>query len=173
MGYAMAVVLAALMPEKGQAIMARAAVYAENRLVCSAHFRRDIVAGQTLGTAVAVMLLHNAKFRVEFGAAEAELHPVVRHHAHADPPHTLADRLRQLNDNLQRLGQRLKSSIASLIGTTIADPYVDYATVARGFGVHGEGPISDPADLAPALKRAIAVVKSGHPALIDVVTDPR
>jgi acetolactate synthase-1/2/3 large subunit len=61
----------------------------------------------------------------------------------------------------------------SEIGTTIADPYVDYATVARGFGVHGEGPISDPAELAPALKRAIAVVKSGHPALIDVVTDPR
>jgi acetolactate synthase I/II/III large subunit len=61
----------------------------------------------------------------------------------------------------------------SEIGTTITDPYVDYATVARGFGVHGEGPISDPAELAPALKRAIAVVKTGHPALVDVVTDPR
>jgi len=59
------------------------------------------------------------------------------------------------------------------IGTTITDPNVDYATVARGFGVHGEGPITDPKDLAPALKRAIAVVKSGQPALIDVVTDPR
>ena len=59
------------------------------------------------------------------------------------------------------------------IGTTITDPDVDYATVARGFGVHGEGPITDPAQLGPALKRAIAVVKSGQPALIDVVTDPR
>jgi acetolactate synthase-1/2/3 large subunit len=59
------------------------------------------------------------------------------------------------------------------IGTTITDPNVDYATVARGFGVHGEGPITDPKDLAPALKRALAVVKSGQPALIDVVTDPR
>lgn len=73
MGYAMAVVLAALIPEKAQALMARADVYAENRLVCSMHFRRDIVAGQTLGTAVGVMLLHDAKFRVEFDAAEAEL----------------------------------------------------------------------------------------------------
>ena len=36
-----------------------------------------------------------------------------------------------------------------------------------------EGPITDPNELAPALKRAIAVVKSGQPALIDVVTDPR
>jgi acetolactate synthase-1/2/3 large subunit len=59
------------------------------------------------------------------------------------------------------------------IGTTITDPNVDYATVARGFGVHGEGPITDPAQLGPALKRAIAVVKSGQPALVDVVTDPR
>ena len=58
-------------------------------------------------------------------------------------------------------------------GITITDPNIDYATVARGFGVHGEGPITDPNDLAPALKRAIAVVKSGQPALIDVVTDPR
>jgi thiamine pyrophosphate-dependent acetolactate synthase large subunit-like protein len=59
------------------------------------------------------------------------------------------------------------------IGTTITDPNVDYATVARGFGVHGEGPIVDPKDLAPALTRAIAAVKSGQPALVDVVTDPR
>jgi len=59
------------------------------------------------------------------------------------------------------------------IGTTIMDPNVDYATVARGFGVHGEGPITDPNDLAPVLKRAIAAVKSGQPALVDVVTDPR
>jgi acetolactate synthase-1/2/3 large subunit len=59
------------------------------------------------------------------------------------------------------------------IGTTITDPNVDYATVARGFGVHGEGPISDPNELGPALKRAIAVVKSGQPALVDVVSEQR
>jgi acetolactate synthase-1/2/3 large subunit len=59
------------------------------------------------------------------------------------------------------------------IGTTIKDPNVDYATVARGMGAHGEGPVVDPKDLAPALKRAIAAVKSGQPAVVDVVTDPR
>jgi acetolactate synthase-1/2/3 large subunit len=59
------------------------------------------------------------------------------------------------------------------IGTTIKDPNVDYATVARGMGAYGEGPIVDPKDLAPALKRAIAAVKSGQPAVVDVVTDPR
>jgi acetolactate synthase-1/2/3 large subunit len=59
------------------------------------------------------------------------------------------------------------------IGTTIKDPNIDYATVARGLGVHGEGPITDPRDLAPALQRAIAVVKGGDTAVVDVVTDPR
>lgn len=59
------------------------------------------------------------------------------------------------------------------VGTTIKDPFVDYAAVAKGFGVYGEGPINDPKDLGPALKRAIAVVKSGQPALLDVVMDQR
>jgi acetolactate synthase I/II/III large subunit len=59
------------------------------------------------------------------------------------------------------------------IGTTLKDPNIDYATVARGMGAQGEGPITDAKDLAPALARAIAVVKSGEPAVVDVVTDPR
>jgi acetolactate synthase-1/2/3 large subunit len=59
------------------------------------------------------------------------------------------------------------------IGTTLTDPNIDYATVAKGFGVYAEGPITDPKDLGPALKRAIAMVKRGEPALVDVVTDPR
>ena len=59
------------------------------------------------------------------------------------------------------------------IGTTLTDPNIDFATVARGMGVHGEGPISDPKDLAPALKRAVAAVKAGQTAVVDVVSDPR
>jgi acetolactate synthase-1/2/3 large subunit len=75
---------------------------------------------------------------------------------------------------LQAMAARLGRGIENAhIGTTITDPNVDYATVARGFGVHGEGPVVDPKDLAPALMRAIAAVKSGQPALVDVVTDPR
>jgi thiamine pyrophosphate-dependent acetolactate synthase large subunit-like protein len=59
------------------------------------------------------------------------------------------------------------------IGTLIDDPAVDYAKLAQSFGVYGEGPISDPAALTPALERALKVVKSGHPALVDVVMQPR
>ena len=73
MGYSVGVVLAAAIPEKAQAILARANDYAENRLVCGMHFRSDIVAGEALGTAVGVELLHNAQFKAEFDASEAEL----------------------------------------------------------------------------------------------------
>jgi acetolactate synthase-1/2/3 large subunit len=75
---------------------------------------------------------------------------------------------------LQAMAARHGRGIANTeIGTTIKDPNVDYAAVARGFGVYGEGPINDPKDLGPALKRAIAMVKTGQPALVDVVCDPR
>jgi acetolactate synthase-1/2/3 large subunit len=75
---------------------------------------------------------------------------------------------------LQAMAARHSRGITSAdIGTTLKDPFVDYATIAKGFGVYGEGPINDPNDLAPALKRAIAMVKSGQAALLDVVMDQR
>jgi len=39
--------------------------------------------------------------------------------------------------------------------------------------MYGSGPIENPNDLGPAIKAALAVVKKGEPALIDVVTQPR
>ena len=59
------------------------------------------------------------------------------------------------------------------VGTVINDPTIDYAMMAKSMGVWAEGPISDPELLKPALARALAVVKSGKPALLDVVTQPR
>ncbi len=45
--------------------------------------------------------------------------------------------------------------------------------LAKAYGMFSAGPISDPKDLAPAIRQAIAVVKRGEPALIDVITQPR
>jgi acetolactate synthase I/II/III large subunit len=39
--------------------------------------------------------------------------------------------------------------------------------------VWSAGPVTDPKELAATLKRAVDVVKSGEPALVDVVTQPR
>jgi acetolactate synthase-1/2/3 large subunit len=59
------------------------------------------------------------------------------------------------------------------MGSQITDPNIDYAKMAQSMGVYAEGPIDRPADLGPALKRALAVVKRGEPALVDVVTQVR
>ena len=58
-------------------------------------------------------------------------------------------------------------------GTTITAPNIDYAKLAQSMGVWGEGPISDPKDLGPAIRRALDVVKRCEPAMLDVVTQPR
>ena len=76
--------------------------------------------------------------------------------------------------HLQRMANRHQRGITQAhIGTTIDDPNVDFAKIAQGMGVHAQGPITNPNDLGPALKRAIEVVKRGEPSLIDVVTQPR
>ncbi len=59
------------------------------------------------------------------------------------------------------------------IGTTLREPNIDYAKMAQAYGMYGEGPIEDPKDLAPAIQRALARVKRGEPALVDVVSQPR
>jgi thiamine pyrophosphate-dependent acetolactate synthase large subunit-like protein len=59
------------------------------------------------------------------------------------------------------------------IGTALTDPNISYAMLAKAYGVYGEGPIENPNDLGPAIRRAIEVVKRGEPALVDVVTQPR
>ena len=59
------------------------------------------------------------------------------------------------------------------IGTKLESPYIDYASMAKAYGMVGIGPITDPKDIAPAIKRALEVVKRGEPVLIDTVTQGR
>ena len=73
LGFSMGVVLANLIPEKNQAILARAKLYAEHRMVCGVHYRSDIVGGQALGTAMALKLMEVPSFAADYAAAHAEL----------------------------------------------------------------------------------------------------
>jgi acetolactate synthase I/II/III large subunit len=59
------------------------------------------------------------------------------------------------------------------VGTTITDPDIDFATLARSMGVWAQGPIDDPAKLSHAIAAALEVVKQGKPALLDILTQPR
>jgi thiamine pyrophosphate-dependent acetolactate synthase large subunit-like protein len=59
------------------------------------------------------------------------------------------------------------------IGTKLIEPNIDYAAMAKAYGMQGFGPITDPKDVGPAIKRAIEIVKRGEPVLIDTVTQGR
>jgi thiamine pyrophosphate-dependent acetolactate synthase large subunit-like protein len=80
--------------------------------------------------------------------------------------------------HVQRLSNR-RNRVASLgktmgpIGTSIEAPDIDYAGLAKSMGWWSSGPIKDPKELGSTLKRAVEVVKSGQPALVDVWTQPR
>jgi thiamine pyrophosphate-dependent acetolactate synthase large subunit-like protein len=58
------------------------------------------------------------------------------------------------------------------IGQRMADPEIDLAAMGRAQGAVGFGPIVKPADLAPALEKAIAAVDAGGVAVVDVRVEP-
>jgi acetolactate synthase I/II/III large subunit len=70
-------------------------------------------------------------------------------------------------------GRRQRGVDRAGIPCNIDNPYINYAAMGRSMGVYSEGPVENPKDLGPALTRAIAVVKKGEPALIDVVSEGR
>jgi thiamine pyrophosphate-dependent acetolactate synthase large subunit-like protein len=70
-------------------------------------------------------------------------------------------------------GVRGRGTERGHIGTTLRDPFIDYRMMAAAYGMAGEGPITDPVKLGPALKRGLASVKKGMPYMIDVITQPR
>lgn len=73
MAFSMGETLARLVPEKAEALLARAARYGQSRIVCEQHFRSDVTAGQMLGLLIAERLLAKPAFRTAFDAARREL----------------------------------------------------------------------------------------------------
>ncbi len=80
--------------------------------------------------------------------------------------------------HVQRMSN-FRNRVASLgndmgpIGTSIANPDIEYEKLAQSMGWWAKGPIKDPSELSPALKEAVAAVKAGEPALVNVWTQPR
>jgi len=72
----------------------------------------------------------------------------------------------------QMAGRMQRRSDRCQIGTVLTDPAIDFAKLAQSLGVEGET-VTDPAKLGAAYARAIAIVKSGRPALVDVVSQGR
>lgn len=59
------------------------------------------------------------------------------------------------------------------VAMRMQDPTVDFAAIAKTFGLHSEGPVKSAADLPGAFNRAIQAVKEGQLAIVDVWTETR
>jgi acid phosphatase (class A) len=73
MGFSVGLILATLIPEKAQAIQARAMDYAFSREICGSHYASDTEASHVLATAVALELLDSPALQPKIAAAKAEL----------------------------------------------------------------------------------------------------
>jgi acid phosphatase (class A) len=74
LAYSVGGVLAELIPERAQAVLARAADFAYSREVCGDHYHSDIEASHALGAALAQMFLTSSVLKPQLEAARSELH---------------------------------------------------------------------------------------------------
>ncbi|HEY4406775.1 MAG TPA: phosphatase PAP2 family protein [Xanthobacteraceae bacterium] len=72
-GFVTAIVLAAMVPEKAEALFARGREFGDDRVILGVHFPTDVEAGRFAATALAAALMQDPAFLREFAAAKSEL----------------------------------------------------------------------------------------------------
>lgn len=72
-GWAFALILAELAPDRATAILTRGRLYGESRIVCGAHYPSDVEAGRTVGAGLVAALHGDPTFRDDLEAARAEV----------------------------------------------------------------------------------------------------
>jgi|EndMetStandDraft_8_1072994.scaffolds.fasta_scaffold102714_2 acid phosphatase (class A) len=71
--YLTAIVLADIVPEKREAIFARAAEFGDNRVIGGVHYPSDIESGKQMAAMIAVLMYKNPAFRKDLEEARAEI----------------------------------------------------------------------------------------------------
>jgi len=72
-GWAWALILSEIAPERGDDILARGRAFGESRVICNAHWHSDVVEGRFVGAAAVARLHTDAAFCEELEAAKAEV----------------------------------------------------------------------------------------------------
>lgn len=72
-GWAWALILTGLAPDRADQILARGKAYGESRMICNVHWPSDVAAGQTIGAAAVAVLYANADFQHDLAKAQEEL----------------------------------------------------------------------------------------------------
>lgn len=87
----------------------------------------------------------------------------------------IANNRSYFNDELHQEGvakMRNRNPANRWVGQQVDNPAPDLAMLAQAQGVKGIGPITQVADLGPALIEAVATIRSGKPCLVDVHIEP-
>ena len=72
-GWAWALTLAEVAPDRADAVLARGRAYAESRLVCNVHWQSDILEGRFMAAGTVARLHEQAQFRDDVAAARQEV----------------------------------------------------------------------------------------------------
>jgi acid phosphatase (class A) len=72
-GWAWALILTEIAPDRADAILARGRAFGESRVVCNVHWHSDVVEGRFMGAAAVARLHADPAFRAELEAAISEL----------------------------------------------------------------------------------------------------
>lgn len=72
-GWAWALVLTKIAPDRTDAILARGRAYGDGRVVCNVHWQSDVTEGRLVGSAAVARLHANSTFQSDLEAARAEL----------------------------------------------------------------------------------------------------
>ncbi|MCW0400916.1 hypothetical protein NB688_003312 [Xanthomonas sacchari] len=72
-GWAWALILSEIAPERATALIARGRNYGESRLVCNVHWQSDVLAGRFMGAATVARLHDDPTFNADLAAARGEI----------------------------------------------------------------------------------------------------
>ncbi|SEB24711.1 phosphatase PAP2 family protein [Variovorax sp. YR216] len=73
LGWAWALVLAEIVPERADAILQRGVTYGQSRVICGVHWQSDVDAGRLVAAGVVARLHAEPAFVAELGAARKEI----------------------------------------------------------------------------------------------------
>ena len=73
LGWAWALILTEMAPDRTNAILARGRAFGESRIICNVHWHSDVVEGRFMGAAAVARLHADPVFRAELEAAKAEV----------------------------------------------------------------------------------------------------
>lgn len=72
-GWACALTLAEIAPDRANAILARGLAYGQSRVVCGVHWKSDVEAGRVVGASTVSRLRAGAVFAAQLSAARKEI----------------------------------------------------------------------------------------------------